>query len=128
MTEQRIIEDKLIAMKKQIEIILYKALLLDGEMEHELYKFELEEHIAYWKDGLKNDGEDFVFVVTINDGDVAILLITKNDELFINEKAREQLKTFWKNQYKTNIELLLPNMVNDLSNDYFALTGVKFTD
>ena len=36
MTEQRIIEDKLIAMKKQIEIILYKALLLDGEMEHEL--------------------------------------------------------------------------------------------
>ena len=69
-----------------------------------------------------------MFVVTINDGDVAILLITKNDELFINEKAREQLKTFWKNQYKTNIELLLPNMVNDLSNDYFALTGVKFTD
>ena len=125
MPEQQNIEYKLIEMKKQIESLLYKALLLDGEMEQGLYEYELVEHIAYWKDGLKNDGEDCVFVVTVNNGDVAMLLITNTDELYINEKARDQLKLIWKTQYKTNIELLLPSMVNDLANDCFALTGIK---
>ncbi len=40
-------------MKKKNETVLYKALLLDGEMEQELFKFKLEEHITYWKDGSK---------------------------------------------------------------------------
>lgn len=114
-------------LETKIENSLLKALLLEGTMEYELYKHELEEHITYWKDGLEKDDEDFVFVVTVNNGDVAMLLITKTNELFINEDARKQLKIFWKKQYKINIELLLPNMVNDLTNDCFALTGVKFS-
>lgn len=112
-------------IETEIENSLSTALLLGGKMQLGLYKFELEEHIEYWKDGLKNDGEDCVFVVTINNGDVAMLLITNTNELYINEKARDQLKLIWKKQYKTNIELLLPNMVTDLKNDCFALTGVK---
>ncbi len=107
---------------------LLKALLLEGEMPYALYEFELEEHINYWKDSLKKDKDDFVFIVTVNRGDVAMVLITKNDELYINEEARKKLKLFWKTNYQTNIKLLLPNMVKDLSNDCFALTGAKFID
>ncbi len=118
MLEQKNIETK-------IEKSLSRALLLDGKMEQGLYKFELEEHIEYWKDGLKKDKEDFVFIVTVNNGDVAMLLITKEVELFINEKAREKLKLFLKTNYQSNINLLLPNMVKDLINDCFALTGAK---
>lgn len=115
-------------MKTKIENSLLKALLLDGDMQFGLYEFELQEHIDYWKEGLKKDKEDFVFVVTVNNGDVAMLLITKKDELYINEEAREELKLFWKTNYQTNIKLLLPNMINDLSNECFALTGAKFID
>ena len=113
--------------KKAIEDSLSRALLLDEDMEYELYKFELEEHIAYWKDGLEKDNDDFVFIVTVNNGDAAMLLITKSGEQFINEKAREKLKAFWKNAYKSNIKSLLPSMAKELKNDYFSLTGVKFT-
>ncbi len=115
-------------MKSKIENNLYKALLLDGEMPYGLYKFELEEHRTYWKNGLKKDKEDFVFIVTVNNGDVAMLLITANDEEFVNEKARDQLKTFWEKAYETNIKTLLPLMVNNLHNDILSVTGVKFTN
>ncbi len=115
-------------MKTKIENSLLKALLLDGEMQYGLYEYELVEHIAYWKESLKKDKDDFVFVVTVNNGDVAMLLITNKDELFINEEAREKLKLFWKKNYQTNIKLLLPNMIIDLSNECFALTGAKFID
>lgn len=112
--------------KVKIENCLLKALLLDGAMAYGLYEHELVEHVDYWKESLKKDNDDFVFVVTVNNGDVAMLLITKNDELYINEEARKKLKLFWKTNYQTNINLLLPNMVKDLSNDCFALTGAKF--
>lgn len=115
-------------MQAKIENSLLKTLLLEGEMHYALYEFELVEHIDYWKESLRKDKDDFIFIVTVNNGDVAMLLITNTDELFINEKARKQLKLFWKTNYKTNIEMLLPSMVKDLSNDCFSITGVKIAN
>jgi hypothetical protein len=112
--------------EKQIKNILHKALLLDGEMEYVLYEHELEEHISYWKDGLQKDGEDFVFVITENSGAVAMLLITKNDELFINEKALNKLKLFWENSYIENIQKLLPFMAAEIATGILSVNGVKF--
>lgn len=103
--------------------LLNTALLLEGKMEQTLYEYELHEHIDYWKESLKKDNEDFVFVLTVNTGHVAMLLITKQNKLFINEKARTQLQKYWKLNYQKNIELLLPTMVENLANDCFALTG-----
>ena len=110
-------------VSSEIFQLLDIALLLEGKMEQGLYEYELVEHIDYWKESLKKDNEDFVFVVTVNTGHVAMLLITKNNKLFINEKARKQLQKYWKLNYKNNIELLLPNMVADLTNDCFAVIG-----
>ena len=45
-------------------------------MERALYEHKLEEHIDYWYEGLKTDRDEFVFVVTENSGDVAMVLIT----------------------------------------------------
>jgi len=114
--------------KSEIKQALHNALLADGKMEQALYEFELQENVADWKEGLIDYNEDFVFALTANNGSVAMILITKEDEIFINENAREKLKFFWKKQYKTNIELLLPNAVTDLSNGFFSLTGVKFKE
>src|SRR5437899_661455 len=113
-------------MRKRIENILHKALLLNGKMEYSLYEYELEEHIDYWKKGMQEDNEEFVFVVTEKNGDAAMLLLTNDDELFINEKARQQLQSYWKNAYEENIKLLLPSMAKELSEGILSVTGVKF--
>ena len=55
-----------------------------------------------------------------------MLLITKEVELFINEKAREQLKIFWKTAYKKNIEFLLPSMASELIEGILSVNGVKY--
>lgn len=115
-------------VKKEIEKWLFKALLLEGKMEYALYEYEVKEHIAYWKKELKRDKEEFVFIVTENKGDVAMLLITKDGELYINEKARKKLKEFWKKNYENNINYLLPLMVNDLAHGNLSVTGVRFTN
>jgi len=112
--------------KRKIKNVLEKALLYEREMEFELYKYELAEHIDYWRDGLKKDGEEFVFVLTEKNGDTAMLLLTNKDELYINEEARNKLKTRWKDAYKKNIELLLPAMAGDLADGILSVNGVRY--
>ncbi|HVA99012.1 MAG TPA: hypothetical protein VNG53_08960 [Bacteroidia bacterium] len=114
-------------MKNKTIDILHTALLHDGEMSYALYEYEMEEHIDYWKKELKKDKDEFVFVIDERDGDVAMLLITKKHELYINEKAREQLKIIWKNVYQKNIELLLPDMAEQLANGILSVNGVKYS-
>ena len=56
---------------REIANALRKALLKDGDMELSLYKSKLEEHVDEWYEGLKDDYESFVFVVTEDSGNVA---------------------------------------------------------
>ncbi len=111
--------------KKKIANLLRKALLQDGQMERALYKHELEEHIDYWYEGLKTDRDEFVFAVTENSGDVAMVLITADKTVYINEDAREQLLKEWPIAYKTNIKRLIPMMAEELANDIISVNGVK---
>ena len=110
---------------REIANLLNKALLQDGEMEHALYEFELEEHIEYWYEGLKADRDEFVFAVTENSGDVAMVLITKEKTVYINEDAREKLVEFWPKTYKINMLHLIPVMAEELANDIIAVNGVN---
>lgn len=114
--------------RKQLINRLRKALLEEGEMAYALYEHELKEHIDYWYKGLKRDREDVVFVVTENTGDVAMVLITRNKTVYINEDARQELMKVWKANYANNMEMLIPAMVGDLMNNCFAVTGVKVVD
>lgn len=112
----------------KITKLLKKALLENGEMAHALYEHELQEHIDYWYKGLKRDKEDVVFVVTENKGDVAMVLITRDKTVYINEDARQELMKIWKTNYAKNAEMLIPAMVGDLMDGFYAVTGVKVVD
>jgi|GEM_PF-699492 len=107
---------------------LHKALLENGEMADALYEYELQENIDYWYKGLIRDQEDFVFVVTENSGDVAMVLITPDKTVYVNEKARAKLMEFWLAAYAQNIEQLIPAMVQDLLDGHFFETGCKIAD
>jgi hypothetical protein len=111
--------------KRKIANTLRKALLEDGKMERALYEYELEEHIDYWYEGLKSDRDQLVFAVTENSGHVAMVLITPDKTIYVNEEAREKLSEFWIKAYKHNINQLIPMMAENLANDIISVTGVK---
>ena len=110
---------------QQIVSQLRKALLHNGRMELGLYEYELKEHIDYWYEGLKADGDEFVFVVTENSGDVAMALITVDKTVYINEKAREKLSQLWSKTYSKNIKRLLPMIADNVANNIISVNGVK---
>ena len=94
-------------------------------MERALYEYELEEHIDYWYEGLKSDRDQFVFAVTENSGDVAMVLITPDKTIYVNEEGREKLSQFWTKAYENNINRLIPMMADNLANNIISVTGVK---
>ena len=111
--------------KRQIANLLRRALLRDGKMERALYEFELEEHIDYWYEGLQNDHDEFVFAVTENAGEVAMLLITPEKTVYVNEEARAELSALWSKAYGANMKRLIPMMAEELADDIIAVNGVK---
>lgn len=112
--------------KKTIEKNLIKALLNDGAMEYALFEFELEEHIGEYLKSKQEDGDDYFFAVTEHTNDVAMLLIDKENKVHVNEKARAVLKKYWnKSVYKYNMQILIPQMAEQLSKGYLFVSGVK---
>jgi len=89
------------------------------------YKYELEENVSTIKKGIIDDGEDFAIVITENKGNVAMFLITKNDELYINEKARGKLNSMWIKTYEFNVNYFLPSIVAVLKTGHYWINGVK---
>ncbi|WP_271255113.1 hypothetical protein [Pseudanabaena sp. Chao 1811] len=113
---------------KEISDLLSKALLEKEQMDYDLYKFELEEHLQEWYAGLKADRNNFVLVVTENSGSVAMVLISKDKTVYVNEDGREKLSTIWKFNYENNVRLLLPAMANDIDSGFFSVTGITVVD
>jgi len=113
---------------REISDLLSKALLQQGQMDYDLYKFELEEHLQEWYAGLKSDRNNFVLVVTENSGSVAMVLISKDKKVYVNEDGRDKLSAIWKLNYENNVRLLLPVMADDIDNDFFSVTGITVVD
>lgn len=114
-------------MKKTIEAQLRKALVANGALSYALYQHELAEHLASWRASMRRDGDEYLFVVTENQGDVAMLLLTSQGKLFINEQAREKLRRIWHHEgvYEHNMQLFIPLMAEQLAAGELAVTGVK---
>lgn len=111
--------------KAEIETLLYNALIRGDEMTYSLYEYDMEEHIDYWYKGLKGDKDDLVFVVNENFGHVAMVLITPEKKLYINEDARKQLRKIWLETYDDNMKLMIPKMADELARNFFSENGVK---
>lgn len=109
----------------EIATLLCQALLEQGEMYHSLYEHELEEHIDYWYASLQEDKDDFLFVVTENNGCVAMVLITPDKTLYINEAGRAKLQEKWPDTYDQNMSRMIPDMAQQLADSTFPVNGVK---
>jgi len=111
--------------KKRIQKNLTRALLQGGEFAEALYEYELAEHVEEYSESKKRDSDLFFWAVTENSGDVAMLLIDKNDVLHINEKARQCLQEYWPDTYVPNIERILPDIADRLNQGFLFSAGVK---
>jgi hypothetical protein len=112
--------------KMTTEKYLVRALLDDGAMSKSLFEEELQDQMDEFMKSKQEDEDDFFFAITERDNQVAMLLIGKDDKVHVNEDARAVLKTYWqKSVYDDNILMLLPQMVDELSEGYYFVSGVK---
>jgi hypothetical protein len=101
------------------------VLINDEKMEYELYKHELEELLDEWKLSMMKDNDGYLFAVTENSGDVAMVLIEKAGQVHINELAREKLKALWFGAYESNMKKLIPIFASQLANGEIPVNGIK---
>jgi hypothetical protein len=111
--------------KKRIQQNLARALLQGVGFAQALYEYELAEHVEEYFQSKKQDGDLFFFAVTEHSGDVAMLLIDKDDVLHINEDARQRLLDYWPDTYVPNIERILPDMADQLAQGFLYSAGIK---
>ena len=111
--------------KETIEKNLKNALLNDGTFARELFEYELEGHIGYCLLSKQTDADKYYFAVTENTNDVAMLLIDDHENIHINEDARTLLKKLWGGAYRKNMEVLIPQMAEELDEGYLFSAGVK---
>jgi hypothetical protein len=112
--------------KMTTEKYLVRALLDDGAMSKALFEEELQDQIDEFLKSKQEDGDHLFFAITERDNHVAMLLIDADDKVHVNEDARAMLKTFWqKSVFEDNILMLLPQMVDELNEGYYFVTGVK---
>ena len=72
---------------KKIAKLLEQALIHDGEMQYELYEYELEELLDELRSSMAEDKDDYIFAVTENSGHVAMVLIKKSGQGYIRANA-----------------------------------------
>jgi len=112
--------------KLTTEKYLVRALLDDGAMSKALFEEELQDQTDEFLKSKQEDGDYYFFAITERDKQVAMLLIDKDDKVHVNEEARAVLKTYWqKSVYEDNMLMLLPQMVDELNEGYYFVTGVK---
>jgi hypothetical protein len=111
--------------ENKIKKLLAKTLLRDGVMHYSLYEYELEEYLEEFKSSLEADQDDYIFAVTENSGHIAMVLIDRLGKVYVNEQARDRLRTVWKNAYNHNMRLLIPAFARQLYNGELPINGVK---
>ena len=111
--------------KQSIAKNLRKALLDDGPRARALFDYELAEHVDEYGRSKQTDGDQYFFAVTEHSNHVAMLLIDAGDQLHVNEDARALLKKLWRDAYRKNLEVLIPQMVEELNAGYLLTAGVS---
>ncbi|QFY44193.1 hypothetical protein F6R98_17405 [Candidatus Methylospira mobilis] len=113
---------------KEISKSLENSLIHDNGFQYELYKYELEELTEEFKASLRDDNDDYIFAVSANDHEVAMVLIGKSMDMYINDSAKNKLQELWNRNYIKNTTKLIPVFAKLLHNNEIAVTGVKVVD
>ncbi len=112
--------------KKDIEKSLKRVLIGGEPFEQALYEFELQEHQEEYLQSKHQDGDRYFVAITAHSGDVAMLLIDQNDQVLVNEEARNTLKKLWLGAvYESNMRLLIPAIASVLDSGELFAMGVK---
>lgn len=104
---------------------LEEALLRNGPMRDELYAFELEGLVDDLKASMAQDQDEYIFAVTENNGDVAMVLVEQSGRVHINEQARTKLQALWPAAYERNMQRLIPAFAKQLHAGEIPINGVK---
>lgn len=114
--------------KKTIAASLKRALIDDAPLSPALFEDELREQIEEFVDSKHADNDHYFIAITARANDVAMLLIDGADALHVNEDARALLRTFWRENYTSNIQRLIPDMAKELAAGHLSIMGVKVVD
>jgi len=74
------------------------------------------------------DNDSYLFAVTENSGDVAMVLIEKAGRVHINELARGKLKALWLGAYESNMKKLIPIFASQLAKGEIPVNGIKMVE
>ena len=116
---------------EEIRQALEHALLHEGEMHRELYEYELEEHVDYWKASMPRDQDEFLFVVDVRMNEVthqpnaALLLLEPSGAISINQPARDRLEALWGKATVPNMQTLIPSFAKQLNEGVLPVHGVQ---
>ncbi len=111
---------------REISSTLRKALLKgENNMSLALYQDKMAEHIDEWYEGLKADREDILFVITEMAGEIAMVLIDKDRNIYVNEESKEYLLKIWTKNYPKNMKFLIPGIADHINEAVFSITGVS---
>ncbi len=110
---------------RTIRQCLEQALLKDGPMRAELYAFELEGLLDNLKASMAQDQDEFIFAVTENNGEVAMVLVEQSGHVHSNEQARTKLLALWPAAYERNLQRLIPAFAKQLHAGEIPINGVK---
>lgn len=111
-------------MSKTKDLLIH-ALLHNGPMEQALYDFELHDLLSDLITSLKEDNDEYIFAITHNNGDVAMVFVESPNNVYINEVARGKLMEAWEAAYPSNIQMLIPNIAKELDAGGIMFNGVK---
>jgi hypothetical protein len=113
-------------MTKKIEKALKAALLDNANMSYILYEDKLADSLDDWKASMLEDNDDYIFVITEKIDCVAMLLIDKLENVYINEQARRWLQVLWANGiYEKNIRQMIPVLAKELKGGNLSINGVR---
>ena len=104
---------------------LTKALLRGDGMDHSLYESELELYVEDWYESLEADQDEFGFAILEDSGRVAMVLVMRDETVYINEEAREKLEGIWPLVYEKNMKIMIPMMADVLAEGVIFFTGIK---
>jgi hypothetical protein len=85
----------------------------------------LEELLDEWKLSMAKDNDNYIFAVTENNGDIAMVLIEEAGQVYINEQAREKLEALWLGAYESNMMKMIPIFAKQLAKGEIPINGVK---
>jgi len=109
---------------REISSGLRKTLLQAENMSLSLYEEKIAVDIDGWYNRLKADGEDYVLLITEKSGDIAMALIGKDKNIYVNEEARAQLSKMWGKNFTKEVKFLIPRIADDIDGYIVSVIGI----